>query len=94
MLKLNDGFIKNYDEDSSMGSMGYVFEADVKYPKRLHNLHCDLQLLPDRMKINKFNKLVCILYDKNNYVVHIRALKQALDHEIILKKVHEVIQCN
>ena len=45
------------------------------------------------MKINKCNKLVCNLYDKNNYVVHIRSLKQALDHGI-LKKVHKVIQFN
>ena len=45
------------------------------------------------MKINKCNKLVCNLYDKNNYVVHIRSLKQALDHGT-LKKVHKVIQFN
>ena len=44
------------------------------------------------MKINKCNKPVCNLHDKNNYVVHIRSLKQPLDHEIILKKVHRVIQ--
>ena len=91
MLKLNWVFIKNYDEDNDKG---YIIEVDVKYPKRLHNLHCDLPLLPERMKINKSNKLVCNLYDKNNYVVHIRAIKQALDHGIILKKVHKVIQFN
>ena len=34
------------------------------------------------------------LHDKNNYVVHIRSLKQALDHGLILKKVHRVIQFN
>ena len=46
------------------------------------------------MKINKCNKLVCDLYDKNNYVFHIRSLKQALNHDLILKKVHRVIQFN
>ena len=46
------------------------------------------------MKINKCNKLVCNLYDKNDYIVHIRSLKQALDHMLILKKVHRVIQFN
>ena len=46
------------------------------------------------MKINKCRKLVCNLYDKNNYVVHIRSLKQALNHGLILKKVHRVIQFN
>ena len=34
------------------------------------------------------------MYDKNNYVVHIRLLKQALNHGIILKKVYRVIQFN
>ena len=37
------------------------------------------------MKINKCNKLVCNLYDKNNYVVHIRTLKQVLEHGIIME---------
>ena len=34
------------------------------------------------------------MYDKNNYVVHIRLLKQALDHVLIFKKVHRVINFN
>ena len=38
------------------------------------------------MKISKRSKLVCNLYDKNNYVVHKRSLKQALNHGLILKK--------
>ena len=31
---------------------------------------------------------------QKNYVVHIRALKQALNQELILKKVYRVIQFN
>ena len=38
-------------------------------------------------------QLVCNLHDKNNYV-HIRSLKQTLDHGLILKKVHRVIKFN
>ena len=90
-MKFTEDFIKNYDEDSSKG---YIFEIDVEYPKNVHDLHSDLPFLPERMKINKSNKIVCNLYDKNNYVVHIRSLKQALNHGIILKKVHRVIQFN
>ena len=85
MLKFNDDFIKNYDQDSDKG---YILEEDVKYPKTLHDLHSDLPFLPGRKKIDKCGKLVCNLYDKNNYVVHIRCLKKALDYWIILKKVH------
>ena len=46
------------------------------------------------MKINKCDKLPCNLHDKKNYVVHIRSLKQALDHGLILNKVHKVVQFN
>ena len=46
------------------------------------------------MKINKCSILVCNLSDKKNYVVHLRVLKQALDHGKILKKFHRVIQFN
>ena len=37
---------------------------------------------------------LCNLYCKNNYVIHIRSLKQVLNHGLILKKVHRVIQIN
>ena len=46
------------------------------------------------MKIDKTQKLVCNLRDKKKYVVHISILKQALDHGLILKKVHKVIEFN
>ena len=58
------------------------------------NLHTDLLFLPERNKIKKFNKLVCYIRDKENYVVHIRALKQALNHRLILKNAQRVIQFN
>ena len=87
--KFTEEFIKNYDENSDKG---YILEADVKYSKNLHGLHEDLPFLPERMKIDKCEKLVCKLYDKTNYVVYIRSLKQALNHGLILKKVHRVIQ--
>ena len=74
--------------------ISYILEVDVKYPKRLYNLPCDLPFLPERIKTDKCNKLVWNLYDKNNYAVHIRSLKQALVHRIILKKVHRVTEFN
>ena len=55
-------------------------------------LHSDLPFLPERMKINKCTKLVCITLNKENCVVHIRALKQTLNHGLKLTKVHRVIQ--
>ena len=78
--KYNEDFIKNYDEDSNRG---YILEVDLEYPKNLHDLYSHLSFLPQGMRINKCNKLVCNLYDKNKYVVHIRALKKALSHRLI-----------
>ena len=34
------------------------------------------------------------LHKKNEYVIHIRNLKQALNHEMVLKKLHRVIKFN
>ena len=46
------------------------------------------------MKIDKCKKLVCYLLNKKKYVVHIKSLKQALNHELKLKKVHRIIEFN
>ena len=91
LSEFNEDFIKNYDVNNDKG---YILEVDVEYPKNLFNLHCDLPFLPERKKIKKCKKLVCNIHNKENYVVHIRALKQALNHGLILKKVHKVIQFN
>ena len=64
----------------------YFLEVDVEYPKKLFNLHKKFQFLPERKKIKKRNKLVCNIHDKENYVVHIRALKQAIKSWINTKK--------
>ena len=58
MSKFNEEFMKNYNEDSDKE---YVFEVDVGYPKKIHDLLDDSS---KRMKIEKCNKLVCNLYDK------------------------------
>ena len=60
----------------------------------MFSLHSNLPFLPERKKIGKCNKLVCDFHDKKNYVVHINALKQTLNHGLILRKVHRVIQFN
>ena len=84
-------FIRNYDEDNDKG---YILEVDVKYPRKLHYLHSDLPFLPERMKIHDCKKLVCNLGKEKKSVVHIRSLKQALDHGLKLKKVHRIIEFN
>ena len=53
-----------------------------------------MPFLPERLKIDKTQKLVCNLHDKKKYFLHITILKQALDHGLKLKKVHRVIEFN
>ena len=89
--RINEEFIKNYNGNSNKG---YILEVDVKYPKKLHDLHCDLPFLPRRMKIDKCKKLVCNLRDKKKYVVHIKSLKQALNHRLKLENIHRIIEFN
>ena len=89
--EINEEFIKNYDENSDKG---YILEVDIKYPRKLLDLHSDLPFLPKRMKIDKCKKLVCNLRNKKKYVVHIKSLKQALNHGLKSKKVHRIIEFN
>ena len=86
---MNEKFVKSYNKKNS--DKGYILEVDLDYPSKLHKLHSDMPFLPERMKIDKTQKLVCNLRDKKKYVVHISILKQALDHGLKLKKVHRVI---
>ena len=91
LSKFNEDFIKKYDEDSNTG---YFLEVDIDYPKELFNFHKDLPFLPERKKVEKVEKLICSIEDKKKYVIYIRALKQALNHGLKLKKVHRVIKFN
>ena len=83
-----------YNENSENSDVGYFLEVDVDYPKKLFGFHKDLPFLPKRKKLEKVEKLVCDIEDKEKYVIHIRALKQALNHGLILKEVHRVIRFN
>ena len=89
---INKKFVKSYDKKNS--DKGYILEVDVDYPSKLHKLHSDMPFLPEKMKIDKTQKLVCNLHDKKKYLVHISILKQALNHGLKLKKVHRVIGFN
>ena len=74
-----------------MGDVGYLLVVDIEYPKTLRMLRSDLPFLPEKIKINKYSKLICNVTDKRNYSIHIVALKQALNHGLKLIRVHSVI---
>ena len=89
--RFNEDFIKNYNENSDAG---YFLEVDTEYPKKLFSSNKELPFLPERKTLEKVEKLGCSIEDKEKYVIHIRALKQALNHGLILKEVNRVIKFN
>ena len=64
---------------------GYLLEVDVAYPRELHDYHNDLHFMCERMVIGGVENLVPNLYYKKRYVIHIRALDQALKHGLVLE---------
>ena len=83
----NEDFIKNYDENSDEG---YFLEVAIEYSKQLWSSHKDSPFLPERRKLGKVEKLNCSIEHKEKYVIHIRALKQALSNGLKLKYVRGV----
>ena len=81
--KFNDNFIKSYNEESDRG---YFLKIDEQYDKKLHEFHNDLPLLPERMKIEKIQKVFPNLHYNIKCVFHIRNLKQAINYRLILEK--------
>ena len=76
----------------ALTNKGYLLEVDVSYPRELHDSHNDLPFICERMEINHVEKLVPNPHNKRNYVIHIRALDQALSHRLILERIHRVIE--
>ena len=85
LSKFNERFIKSYNENSDKG---YFLEVDVEYARKLRFLHKDFPFSPERKKVGKVEKLVCDVENKIYiYVIHIRALKQGLNHGLVLKRI-------
>ena len=70
LSEFNESFIKNYQENSDKG---YFLKVDIDYPKELCNFHKDWSFLPERKKVEKVEKLICSIEDKEKCDIHIRA---------------------
>lgn len=69
-----------------------ILEVDLEYPKELHDLHNDYPLAPERLKINKVEKLIPNLNDKQRYVLHYESLKQYESLGLKITKIHRGIK--
>ena len=69
-----------------------VLEVDLEYPGELHDAHNDYPLAPERLQINKVEKLIPNLSDKTKYVLHRENLKLYLELGLKLKHIHRGIR--
>ena len=69
-----------------------VLEVDLEYPEELHDFHNDYPLAPERIKINKVEKLIPTLLKKEKYVLHRENLKLYLSLGLKLKWIHRGIK--
>ena len=81
-----------YPRESKWEDCGCLLEVDVAYPRELLDYHNDLPFMRPKMKLNEVEKSVPNLFYKRKYVVHIKALKQAIDHGLVLEKIHRAIE--
>ena len=56
---------------------------EVLISKKILERHHDLPFLPERMEIEKVEKLLANLEDEKEYVLHIKSLKQALNRRLL-----------
>ena len=56
--QFNEDFIRNCNEE---GDEIYFLEVDIQYSEKLHDLHNDLPLLPERVEIEKVEKLIYMI---------------------------------
>jgi len=85
---MTENDLSNWKEFSDQGGKGCILEIDLEYPKELHDLHNEYPPTPERVVLNKVEKLIPTLGDKKNYVLHHRNLKQYLDLGLKLSKIH------
>jgi len=83
--------LKNLREFSDQEGRGCILEVDLEYQKKLHDLHNEYPLAPERIEINKVEKFIPNLNETKKYVLHHKNLKQYLDLSLKLTKIHRGI---
>ena len=94
-------------DSTKKSNKGLILEVDPDSPEHLYDKHNDYPLPPKRLKIKnhilsdyckKFNmkvgrvqKLVPNLKPKKNYILHYKNLKQYLDLDLTVTKVHRAL---
>jgi hypothetical protein len=69
-----------------------ILEVDLDYPTELHDLHNDYPLAPESITINKVDKLIPNLNNKQNYIIHHENLKLYESLGLKITKIHRGIR--
>jgi hypothetical protein len=69
-----------------------ILEVDLEYPDELHDLHNEYPLAPERITVNRTEKLIPNLNNKEKYVLHHTNLKQYLNLGLKLTKIHRGVK--
>ena len=80
------------DELMSWKKHACILKVDMEYPKELHDLHNDYTLAPERLTVNKVEKLVPNLNNKTKYVIHYENLKLYESLGLKITKIHRGIK--
>jgi len=88
---MTESHLENWREISSQEGCGCILEVDLEHPKELDDLHNNYPLAPERIVVNKVEKLIPTLRKKDKYVLHHRNLKQYLEMGMNLMKIHRGI---
>ena len=67
-------------------------EGDMEYPHDLHDLHNDFPLAPERIKVNRVEKLIPNLNNKEKYIVHHKTPKLYERLGLKITKIHRGIK--
>ncbi|XP_065650958.1 uncharacterized protein LOC136079164 [Hydra vulgaris] len=80
------------NEIENWKSIPCILEVDLDYPEHLHDEHNDYPLAPERLNIDKVEKLVPNLNNKKNYIVHYENLKLYERLGLKITKIHRSIK--
>ena len=69
-----------------------ILEVDLEYSESLHDSHDDYPLAPETVTVNKVDKLIPNLINKNKYVVHCENLKLYERLGLKITKIHRGIK--
>ena len=91
---INNSELQNWFRLCDEEGKGCILEVFVEYPEKLHDFHNEYPLAPERLKVDKVDKLIPNLKDEEKYVVHYKNSKQYLSLGLKIITIHRGIKFN